>query len=206
MRSPPRKKNPRHKVIKSASPGICLFESVFRGRFFYGKWETDAAQALGGVRQGTGCVIGDLSGRASAAGSSAGPGHSGGGGSLRCYSGTVCDLLCSGRLFGSGAGGNGTPPGSHAGRGSLRLRVDRGGCSGLAGDYLDGAWRHSDIMCPGRRPSGRPAGRTKAGWEAAAPLTGNYGEISQKGFRRGAALPRNAAGGGPSQNPQMWGF
>lgn len=118
----------------------------------------------------------------------------------------LCDLLCSGRLFGSGAGGNGTPPGSHAGRGSLRLRVDRGGCSGLAGDYLDGAWRHSDIMCPGRRPSGRPAGRTKAGWEAAAPLTGNYGEISQKGFRRGAALPRNAAGGGPSQNPQMWGF
>lgn len=45
-------------------------------------------------------------------GSSAGPGHSGGGGSLRCYSGTVCDLLCSGRLLAAGQAGMGRLPGA----------------------------------------------------------------------------------------------
>ena len=206
MRSLPPRKNPRRKVIKSSSPGICLFESVFRGRFFYGKWETDAAQALGGVRQGAGAVIGNLAGGSSAAGGIAGPGHSRGGGSLCRHGGAVCDRLCGRCLLGSGAGGNGTPPRSHVGRGALCVRSDRGWCSGLAGDYLDGTRRHPAVMCPGRRPSGRPAGRAKTGRQAAAALNEDYGENSQKGLRRWLTLPRNAAGGGPSQNPQMWGF
>lgn len=112
----------------------------------------------------------------------------------------------AGAFWAAGQAGMGRLPGAMVGRGALCVRSDRGRCSGLAGDYLDGTRRHPAVMCPGRRPSGRPAGRAKTGRQAAAPLTEDYGENSQKGLRRWLTLPRNAAGGGPSENPQMWGF
>lgn len=207
MRSLPPRKNPRRKVIKSGSPGICLFESVFPGEvFFMGNGKRTPRKPWVVFGRALALSLGIYLAGHLLLGGIAGPGHSRGGGSLCRHGGAVCDRLCGRCLLGSGAGGNGTPPRSHVGRGALCVRSDRGRCSGL-GRGLPG--RDTAASCcyvPWPAAFWQACWAGENGAASGGPLTEDYGENSQKGLRRWLTLPRNAAGGGPSENPQMWGF